>query len=181
MSARIGSRSGLEAAAVADSRERTRARVNALIRALGLFALLFWFQVGHMVEHLSLAFRGQPLLGAEADSQLFHLVFNLAIALLAIAILIRHPRNPWAYPLALVCVLHEAEDVYVYVRFVATTGALNGAITEGEAGLLGADGALHLLPIQQLDLHNLYNGLEWILVTLGFWHQVDDQLQKTSA
>ncbi len=148
------------------------------VRVLGLFAVIFWLQVGHMVEHLSLAFRGQPLLGVEADSQFFHFFFNSAIAIIAAALVLRHPRNPWVYALAAVALLHESEDLYVYARFVLTSGSVDGPISEGEAGLMGVGGALGLIPLQQIDLHNIYNGFEWILVALAFWHELVSLLFK---
>jgi hypothetical protein len=151
----------------------TPERVGQVLRRLGLFAFVLWLQVGHMIEHLSLALRGVPLLGAEADSQLFHFLFNSAIAVVACVLLFRHPRNPWVYVLAIVALLHESEDLYVYAHYVLASGALNGPITEGETGLLGIGGAIGVIPITQLDLHNIYNGSEWILVTLGFWYELE--------
>jgi len=149
---------------------------RAAVFSFALFGALFWLQAGHLAVHISLALTGHAIFGPEADTQLIHFSFNTAIAALTVLVAVKHRRNPWVYPLLMVAWLHEIEDLYTYVRFVLATGALDGPIIEGEHGLLGRDGALALLPIAQVELHNWYNGLEWILITLGFAHELDAAL-----
>jgi len=152
-----------------------------VVRALALFGVVFWLQLGHLIEHLSLAFRGVAFLGPEADSPLSHFAFNTVIAVLALLLLRAYRANPWVYPLVIVTTLHELEDGYNYVQFVMTTGLLNGAALLDANGVLGLGGALGVLPIAPVDLHNLYNGLEWILPTLGFWYATQEVLGRAQA
>jgi len=66
-----------------------------------------------------------------------------------------------------------AEDTYNYIQFVEITGKINGPAANVGAGLLGSGGRLAIFPIGQLDLHNAFNGLEWILIVLGLAHEID--------
>ena len=148
-------------------------KVSEYAKPLAMFAFVFGLQVGHLLEHVTLALSGNAFLGPEADTQLFHYAFNTLI-LFSSAILVRtYSRNPWTYVLLIVAGLHEAEDTTTYVRFVLQSHVLNGLLDASDPGLMGIGGTIGLLPLRAVDLHNLYNGLEWILVTLGFWHEVE--------
>jgi hypothetical protein len=144
-----------------------------IVRALALFGFAFGLQVGHLVEHLSLAFRGAAFLGPEADSPLHHFLFNTLIALLAVVLVRSYRENPWVYALAAVAVFHELEDAYNYFHFAFATGLIDGPPQPDANGVLARGGILGVLPVAPVDLHNLYNGLEWILLALGFWHQTE--------
>lgn len=131
-----------------------------------LFAWVFVAQVGHLAEHISVAIQGRALLGREFDSELSHLLFNSAIALLAVLLVTAYPRNPWAYPLLVISVLHAIEHVYIFHLYVQT-GVASGP------GLFGLGGAIGIIPLQRIDLHNVYNGVEVIFVGLGLWHEAE--------
>ncbi|MGH2473302.1 MAG: hypothetical protein ACRD1T_01160 [Acidimicrobiia bacterium] len=135
-----------------------------------LFAWVFLAQLGHLLEHISVAIQGKALLGAQFDSELSHLLFNGAIAVLSIVLVLVYPRNPWVYPLVVLSIFHGIEHVYIYRQFLET-GVTNGP------GLLGRGGAIGLIPLERLDLHNVYNGLEVILMVLGFWQEADEYLE----
>ncbi len=136
-----------------------------------LFAWVFFAQLGHLIEHIAKAIQGQGLLGPSFDSELSHLLFNGAIALLAIVLVLVYPRNPWVYPLVVISILHGIEHVYIFEQFTRT-GLTNGP------GLLGLGGAIGVIPLDRLDLHNVYNGFELILITLGFWNETEVRLAK---
>lgn len=125
---------------------------------------MFGLQVGHLIEHIAKAVSGQGLLGLAADNELSHLLFNSLIAVLSVCLIRVYPMNPWVYPLALLCVFHALEHVYIFQQYVRT-GTVNGP------GLLGIGGAFGIIPLERLDLHNAYNGLEVILMTLGFTYE----------
>jgi hypothetical protein len=127
---------------------------------------VFLAQLGHLIEHISVAIQGKGLLGAQFDSEASHLVFNGAIAVLSVVLVLVYPRNPWVYPLVVLSIFHGIEHVYIYDQYLRT-GVTNGP------GLLGRGGAIGLIPLDRLDLHNVYNGLEMILMTLGFWHETN--------
>jgi hypothetical protein len=122
---------------------------------------VFVAQLGHLIEHISKAIQGQGLLGPSFDTELSHLLFNGAIALLSVALVAIYPRNPWVYPLIVLAIFHALEHVYIYQEFLKT-GIANGP------GLLGRGGAIGLIPLDRVDLHNVYNGFEMILLVLGF-------------
>jgi len=129
-----------------------------------LFAWVLCAQLGHLVEHISVALQGRGLLGPSFDTELSHLLFNGLIALVSLVLVLVYPRNPWVYPLALLSLLHGIEHVYIYEQFIRT-GVSNGP------GLFGVGGAFGVIPLERLDLHNVYNGVEMILIVLGFWHE----------
>ena len=131
-----------------------------------LFAWLFMAQLGHLIEHISVAIQGKPLLGAQFDSELSHLLFNGLIAVVSLVTIAVCPRNPWVYPLCVLSVFHAVEHVYIFEQFLRT-GISNGP------GLLGRGGAIGVIPLDRLDLHNVYNGFEMILIVLGFLHETD--------
>ena len=134
-----------------------------------LFAWVFGAQFGHLIEHISVAIQGKGLLGPQFDSELSHLLFNGAIAVLSVLLVVAYPRNPWVYPLLLLAVLHGAEHAYIYSQFLQT-GIANGP------GLLGRGGAIGLIPLDRLDLHNVYNGFEVILMVLGVGFETETAL-----
>jgi hypothetical protein len=139
-----------------------------------LFAWVLLAQLGHLIEHISVAVQGRPLLGPQFDSELSHLVFNGLIAMASLFLVAVYPRNPWVYPLAVLSVFHGIEHVYIFEQFVRT-GVTNGP------GLFGVGGAVGVIPLQRLDLHNVYNGLEMILMVLGFWEEADVSLDETEV
>jgi hypothetical protein len=139
-----------------------------------LFAWVFMAQLGHLIEHISVAIQGRGLLGSQFDSELSHLLFNGAIAVLAVVLVIVYPRNPWVYPLMMLSVFHGVEHVYIYHQFLET-GIVAGP------GLLGRGGAIGVIPLDRLDLHNLYNGVEMILMVLGFWNETEILLDEAEA
>lgn len=141
------------------------------LAGLWLFAWVFLAQLGHLVEHIAKAIAGQGLLGPSFDSELSHLIFNGAIALLAVVLLVGYPHNPWVYPLAVISVLHGVEHVYIFEQHLRT------GLTDGP-GLLGLGGAIGVIPLQRLDLHNVYNGFEMILIVLGFWNETESLLAQ---
>jgi hypothetical protein len=131
-----------------------------------LFAWVFLAQLGHLIEHISVAIQGKALLGSQFDSELSHLLFNGLIASVSLALVAVYPRNPWVYPLSLLSMFHGVEHVFIFNQFVKT-GVSNGP------GLLGLGGAIGLIPLDRLDLHNVYNGFEMVLMVLGLWHEVE--------
>jgi hypothetical protein len=130
---------------------------------------VFIAQLGHLIEHISVAIKGSGLFGAAADTELTHLVFNGAIAVLAVLLVLLYPRNPWVYPLVVLTTFHLAEHIYIYQQFLRT-GLVNGP------GLFGAGGVLGVIPLPRLELHNAYNGVEMMLITLGLWHETEELL-----
>lgn len=142
---------------------------RAIVRALLPFGFVFAIQLGHLIEHIAKAVIGQGLLGSAADNELSHLLFNGAIAVLSVLLVRAYGRNPWVYPLVILCIFHAIEHVYIYQEFLAT------GISDGP-GLLGQGGAIGVIPLDRLDLHNVYNGGEVILLTLGFWDEAEKQL-----
>lgn len=131
-----------------------------------LFAWVVLAQLGHLLEHISVALLGKPVLGSTFDSELWHLIFNGAIALLSIVLLLVYPRNPWVYLLAVLSIFHGIEHVYIFEQSLHT-GLLNAP------GLLGLGGVIGIFPLGRLELHNAYNGIEMILMVLGFWHETE--------
>lgn len=134
-----------------------------------LFGSVLAAQVGHLIEHILVRLTGAPFFGPAADSEELHLAFNGLVAVIALVLLWTFPRNPWVYPLALLSVFHGIEHVYIYELYLRT-GFTNGP------GLLGLGGAIGLVPLDRLDLHNVYNGLEVILISLGFWEEMEGNL-----
>ena len=135
-----------------------------------LFAWVFLAQFGHLIEHIAKALTGAGLLGSSFDSEVSHLLFNGAVAVLSAALVVIYPRNPWVYPLVALSILHAIEHVYIFEQFVRT-GLTNGP------GLLGQGGAIGLVPLERLDLHNVYNGFEMILMTLGLVTETESALE----
>lgn len=134
---------------------------------LWLFGWVFAAQLGHLIEHIAKAITGAGLLGPSFDSEPSHLLFNGAIAILSLVLVLAYPRNPWVYPLAAISTLHGVEHVYIFEQYVRT------GLTQGP-GLLGIGGAVGVIPLERLDLHNVYNGTEAILLTLGLSFEAGD-------
>jgi hypothetical protein len=143
--------------------------VRRIVRPLLFFGFVFGLQVGHLIEHIAKTVSGQGLLGPAADNELSHLLFNSLIAVLSVCLIRAYPMNPWVYPLALLCLFHGLEHVYIYQQYIRT-GVVNGP------GLLGIRGAFGIIPLERLDLHNAYNGMEVILLQLGLWYEVEGRL-----
>jgi len=143
------------------------------LAGLWLFAWVFLAQLGHLIEHIAKAITGAGLLGPSFDSEASHLLFNGAIAILSVLVVLVHPRNPWVYPLVMLSVVHGIEHVYIYSQFLET------GISDGP-GLLGRGGVIGLIPLDRIDLHNVYNGFEMVLLVLGFWHEAEAALLEGS-
>jgi hypothetical protein len=143
-------------------------------RRLWLLGGVAFAQLVHLGDHIVFAVTGRAVIGPAATSELTHFLFNGAIALLSIALVRSYSRNPWVYPLLAVAWLHELEHVVIYVD------SLRSGLS-GQPGLLGIGGLLGVLPVTRTELHNAYNGLELILLALGFWHEVDPQLDPKPA
>jgi hypothetical protein len=137
-----------------------------------LFAWVFLAQLGHLIEHISVAIQGKGLLGPQFDSELSHLLFNGLIAIVSVVLVAVYPRNPWVYPLCVLSVFHGIEHVYIFDQFLRT------GVTDGP-GLFGMGGAFGVIPLERLDLHNVYNGMELILIALGLqgeiWSHIDSE------
>ena len=131
-----------------------------------VFAWVFLAQLGHLIEHISVAIQGKALLGPRFDTELSHLLFNGLIAIVSLVLVAVYPRNPWVYPLAVLSVFHGIEHAYIFEQFTRT-GLSNGP------GLLGQGGAIGVIPLQRLDLHNVYNGMEMIFMVLGFGFETE--------
>ena len=143
---------------------------NGPLAGRWLFAWAFLAQLGHLLEHIAKQLTGSGVFGSDFDSEVSHLVFNGAIALLSLLLVAVYPRNPWVYPLAVLAVFHGIEHSYIFEQFLRT------GISDGP-GLLGRGGAIGLIPLDRIDLHNAYNGIETILIALGFWHETDALLE----
>lgn len=50
----------------------------------------------------------------------------------------------------------------------------------GGPGMLGRRGAIGLISVQRVDLHNVYNGFEVILLTLDFMYETDARFETAS-
>lgn len=136
-----------------------------------LFAWAFLAQLGHLIEHIAKQLSGSGLLGPNFDNELSHLVFNGIIALVSLLLVAVYPRNPWVYPLVVLAVLHGIEHVYIYTQFLQTG-------ISGGPGLLGQGGAIGVIPLDRVDLHNVYNGVEMVLMVLGFGYETEDALDE---
>lgn len=155
--------------------------LRSVVRALLAFGLLFSLQLGHLIEHILLVLSGKPFFGQAAQSQMWHFSFNTTIGVVAVIVLLVYRRNPWVYPLVLITSMHGIEDAYRYVQFVIGTGQLDGLLSLADPQLFGIGGRIGLIPLEPTDLHNLWNGLEWILITLGFAHEVEATLAPEPA
>jgi hypothetical protein len=131
-----------------------------------LFAVVASAQLGHVIEHISVALRGSALLGPAFDTETSHFVFNTFIAVISVLLVLVYPRNVWAYVLCAVAIAHGVEHAFILHDFLQA-GVVNSP------GFLGHGGALGILPIARNDLHNLYNGTELVLMALGFTYEFD--------
>lgn len=148
--------------------------IDASALKLALFGFVFAFQLGHLSEHILVKLTGTPFFGAAANSEEAHLIFNGLVAVYSLVLVWAFPRNPWVYPLALLSVFHGIEHVYIYELYMRI-GITNGP------GLLGLGGAIGVVPLDRLDLHNTYNGFEMTLIALGLWHEIDGALDDSAG
>ena len=137
-----------------------------------MFGWIFFAQLGHFIEHIAKAATGSGLLGSSFDTEISHFLFNTAIAVLVVALLVRYPRNPWVYPLVVVALLHGIEHGYILANYMRT------GISDAP-GLLGRGGVLGLIALERAELHNAYNGVEMILLTLGFRNEIEVDIDTT--
>jgi hypothetical protein len=93
---------------------------------------------------------------------------------MSIVLIAVYPRNPWVYPLALLSLVHGIEHIYIFDEFTRTG-------VSGGPGLFGRGGAIGLIPLDRLELHNVYNGFEMILMVLGFWNETEILLEEREA
>ena len=131
------------------------------------FAAVFAAQLAHLAEHIFVKVFGAPLIGAAANNEFTHLAFNSVIALASVFLVINFRYNPWVYPLAVLAVFHMFEHVYIYGHHMST-GIVGGP------GLLGVGGVIGLIPLERVDLHNVYNGFEMIFIVLGLSFEIED-------
>lgn len=136
---------------------------------LWLFGAAFLAQFGHLLEHIIKDVTGAGVLGAAFDNEISHLAFNGLLAVVAVVLVILFPRNPWVYPLAILASLHGAEHLHGFGAFLRT------GLSDGP-GLLGLEGAIGIVPLGRFELHNFYNGLELIFMTLGVQHEIEAKL-----
>lgn len=148
-----------------------RQAFNSSHLRLGFFGFVFASQIGHLSEHILVRLTGSAVLGAAANSEETHLVFNGLVALWSLVLVWSFRRNGWVYLLAILAVLHGIEHAYIYEQYLRT------GITDGP-GLLGFGGAIGLIPLARVDLHNIYNGFELILIALGFQSEIDATLSR---
>jgi hypothetical protein len=138
---------------------------------LALFGFVFASQLAHLAEHILIKLTGAAVLGSAANSEETHLFFNGFVAVWAMALVWAFPRNPWVYPLALLSIFHGIEHAYIFEQYLRT------GVTHGP-GLLGLGGAIGWIPLNRLDLHNVYNGFEMILMVLGLWNETEALLAE---
>lgn len=91
----------------------------------------------------------------------------------SVGLVLVYGRNPWTYPLLALALFHDLEHFYIFSEFLKT-GAANGP------GLLGEGGVIGLIPLDRVDLHNGYNGLELVLMVLGLWHELEGRVSAWS-
>lgn len=147
---------------------------NGPLAGKWLFAWVFLLQLGHLIEHIAKQLSGAGLFGPSLDTEVSHLIFNGLIAIVSLVLVAVYPHNPWVYPLCVLSVFHGIEHAYIFEQFLRT-GVTNGP------GLFGVGGAFGVIPLDRLDLHNVYNGLEMILMVLGFWTETEVYLEQTGV
>lgn len=135
------------------------------LRGAWVFGVVMLAQIGHLIEHIAVKLQGTGLLGTTFDNELSHLLFNGLIAVWAVVLVAAYPRNPWVYPLLVLSLVHGTEHIYIFAEFMRL-GVSNGP------GVLAQGGVIGVIPLIREDLHNVYNGLEAILMVLGFGHEV---------
>jgi hypothetical protein len=139
--------------------------------AAWVFISLFVAQLGHLIEHISVRVQGHALIGEELNSELSHLLFNLMIAVGSVCLVALLRANPWTYPLAALAVLHLIEHTYIFAVF------LQSGVPDGP-GLFARGGVIGIMPLERLDLHNVYNGVEIVLMTLGLHLELNAAAQQ---
>src|SRR5438309_1329053 len=126
-------------------------------------------QAGHQVEHIAQMVQmhvdGQPPAFAHGlvgrlDLEWVHFGLTAGIALVAILVLARWPKNPVAWILMALALWHLAEHTAILVTYLRT------GIT-GTPGILAHGGLLNG-PLARPDLHFLYNAAI-LLLLIGVW------------
>lgn len=143
----------------------TRSRSRVMLILVAAIVL----QVGHQVEHVAQMIQvhalGEPpafahgLLG-RLDLEWVHFGLTVTIALVALIVLVRWPRNPVAWLLMPLALWHLAEHTTILITYLRT------GIT-GTPGILAHGGLLNG-PLARPDLHFLYNAAI-LLLLIGVW------------
>ena len=142
---------------------RSRSRVLLVLQA----AIIV--QAGHQVEHIAQMFQmhvdGQPPAFAHGlvgrlDLEWVHFGLTAGIALVAVLVLVRWPKNPVAWLLMPLALWHLAEHTNILMTYLRT------GIT-GTPGILAHGGLLNG-PLARPDLHFLYNAAILVLL-IGVW------------
>lgn len=93
-----------------------------------------------------------------------HFLFNTYLLAAFLALAFRFRRNPWLWVALAAAVLHEAEHLYIMIRFLRTG-------IPGLPGLLARGGVIGI-PLSRADVHFLYNFVESIPMMLAFAWQM---------
>src|SRR6202171_3462115 len=142
---------------------------HARSRVMLILEAAIVLQVGHQVEHIAqmvqMHLDGQPPAFAHGlvgrlDLEWVHFALTVTIALVALIVLARWPRNPVAWLLMPLALWHLAEHTAILITYLRT------GIT-GTPGILAHGGLLNG-PLARPDLHFLYNAAI-LLLLIGVW------------
>jgi hypothetical protein len=154
-----------------------------------LLSILVTAQGAHAIEHivqwvqyhmLFWTMRQSNGLLSAANAEWVHFVWNWAVLLMVVAIMMGGMRNGWAYLLLAITVAHTFEHTYMFIRHLEVLSELRrlGVTTvtaQGLPGILGRDGWLArsvftqgtflcsipgLTTATRLDVHFWWNVLE---------------------
>lgn len=143
----------------------TRSRSRVMLILVAAIVL----QVGHQVEHVAQMVQMHALAEPPAfahgllgrlDLEWVHFGLTVTIALVALIVLARWPRNPIAWLLMPLALWHLAEHTTILITYLRT------GIT-GTPGILAHGGLLNG-PLARPDLHFLYNAAI-LLLLIGVW------------
>jgi hypothetical protein len=139
---------------------------------LGAFYVLTVAQVGHMIEHVvqMTQLRVLELPPDQAhgivgifDNEWVHFVWNNAVALVVLLLLVRFRHNLWLWLTAAVSTWHGIEHVAIIWPYL-TTGLRGAPGLLAQGGLIGGG-----LPLSVVELHYYYNLLETVPLVLAFF------------
>jgi hypothetical protein len=148
-----------------------RPRSPVLWLVQGAIVLQLGHQFEHVVQMIQMHVEGQPPAFAHGlvgrlDLEWVHFGLTVTIALVALIILARWPRNPVAWLLMPLALWHLAEHTAILITYLRT------GIT-GTPGILAHGGLLNG-PLARPDLHFLYNAAI-LLLLIGVWAWVRRQ------